>query len=36
MKLNLIVELGIASQLTLGSERYYYEWSRPGHPKGGR
>lgn len=29
-----IIELGIASQLTLGREKGWFEWGRPGH--GGR
>ncbi len=31
-----ITELGLTSQLTQGSERYGYEYGRPGYPKNGR
>ena len=30
-----IIELGIASQLTQGAERGWFEYGRPGHPKNG-
>ena len=31
-----IIEFGIASQLTQGSQLGWFEYGRPGHPKDGR